>query len=261
MFNFHGKVALVTGGTQGMGSVTAGALAAAGADVVICGRDQEKGEKTASDLTSQTGGKVHFRRANIADAESVRSLIEGVAADYGRLDLAFNNAGVTSEHAYVADACLDNWRRTIDININGTFYAMKYEITAMLRSGGGAIVNNSSVLGIVPMSGQPAYCTSKAAILALTKGAAMEYAREDNGLPRIRINAVAPGPILGGMNSEENLTRNPAKTERKLSLTAMRRFGTAEEVAGSVLWLLSDQSSYITGAVIPVDGGGSAGKF
>jgi NAD(P)-dependent dehydrogenase (short-subunit alcohol dehydrogenase family) len=261
MSKFDGKVALVTGGTQGMGSVTAGALAAAGATVLICGRDEEKGKKTAADLSAETGKEVRFLRSDIANPQSVKGLVETVLGDYGRLDLAFNNAGVTSEHACVADACIDNWQRTIDINVNGTFYAMKYEIAAMLRSGGGAIVNNSSVLGLVPISGQPAYCTSKAAIIALTKGAAMEYAREDNGRPRVRINAVAPGPILGGMNSEENLTRNPAKTERKLALTAMHRFGTPEEVVSSVLWLLSDESSYVTGAVVPVDGGGSAGKF
>lgn len=261
MFNFDDKIALVTGGTQGMGSVTAEAIATAGAKVVICGRDAEKGKQTADELTAKTGKEVRFLRADIADPESVRNLIDTVVHDFGRLDIAFNNAGVTSEHAYVADTSISNWQRTLDINVNGTFYAMKYEIAAMLRSGGGAIVNNSSVLGLLPMSGQPAYCTSKAAIIALTKGAAMEYAREEDGRPRVRINAVAPGPILGGMNTEENLTRNPVKTQRKLALTAMNRFGTPEEVVSSVLWLLSDQSSYVTGAVVPVDGGGSAGKF
>jgi NAD(P)-dependent dehydrogenase (short-subunit alcohol dehydrogenase family) len=261
MFDFEGKVALVTGGTQGMGSVTAEALSAAGARVVICGRDEEKGHAAAACLTAKTGKEVRFLYADIADADSVKSLIDAVVADYGHLDVAFNNAGVTSEHACVADASVENWHRTISINVNGTFHAMKYEIGAMLKNGGGAIVNNSSLLGIVPISGQPAYCTSKAAILTLTKSAAMEYAREDNGRPRIRINAVAPGPILGGMNTEENLTRNPERTKRKLALTAMNRFGTPEEVVTSVLWLLSPQSSYVTGAVIPVDGGGSAGKF
>src|SRR5579872_1563347 len=203
MLRFDGKVALVTGGTQGMGSAAAEALAGAGATVLICGRDEDKGGKTAADLTAKTGKDVRFMPADIADADSVKSLIDRIIVEHGRLYLAFNNAGVTSEHACVADASIANWQRTININVNGTFHAMKYEIGAMLRNGGGAIVNNSSVLGIVPISGQPAYCTSKAAILALTKGAAMEYAREENGRPRIRINAVAPGPILGGMNTEE----------------------------------------------------------
>ena len=260
MFKFSRKVALITGGTQGMGSVTAEALAGAGASVVICGRDLEKGEKTAAELTAKTGKEVRFLCSDISDAESVKRLVEKIVADYGRLDLAFNNAGVTSEHACVADASVANWQRTININVNGTFHAMKYEIAAMLNSGGGAIVNNSSVLGLTPISGQAAYCASKAAILALTKGAAMEYARAE-GRPRIRINAVAPGPILGGMNNEAHLARNPASTQRKLDLTAMHRFGTPEEVVTSVLFLLSEESSYITGAVIPVDGGASAGKF
>jgi NAD(P)-dependent dehydrogenase (short-subunit alcohol dehydrogenase family) len=261
MFKFDGKVVLVTGGTQGMGLVTAGALAAAGATVAICGRDAEKGKRSAADLTTKAGREVRFFLADIANPESVEKLVDSVMEAWGKLDLAFNNAGVTSEYARVGDASIANWQRTIDINVNGTFYAMKYEIAAMLKNGGGAIVNNSSVLGLMPVSRQSGYVTSKAAILALTKSAAMEYAREDEGRPRIRINVIAPGPILGGMNTEEKLASNPASTQRKLALTAMNRFGTPEEVVTSVLWLLSDESSYVTGAVIPVDGGASAGKF
>jgi NAD(P)-dependent dehydrogenase (short-subunit alcohol dehydrogenase family) len=261
MFKFDSKVALVTGGTQGMGLVTAEALAAAGASVVICGRDEEKGKQAAAELTAKVNREVRFIAADISDPESVKNLVEGVVKVLGRLDLAFNNAGVTSEHARVADAAIAKWKQTIDINVNGTFYSMKYEIEAMLRNGGGAIVNNGSVLGLVAISRQAAYVASKAAIHGLTKSAAIEYAREEDGRPRIRINAVAPGPILGGMNNDENLARNPANTERKLSLTAMHRFGTPEEVVTCVLWLLSEESSYVTGAVIPVDGGASAGKF
>jgi NAD(P)-dependent dehydrogenase (short-subunit alcohol dehydrogenase family) len=261
MTSFVGKVVLVTGGTQGMGLVTAEALAQAGAAVVISGRDVDKGTAAAADAQKKTGGDVRFLAANTADPESVERLVAGVLAAHGRLDLAFNNAGVTSAQAPTADASIDDWRRTIDVNVSGTFYSMKYEIAAMSKSGGGAIVNNSSVAGLIALPNQPAYVASKSAIIGLTKCAAFEYADDDDGRrPVIRVNAIAPGPILGGMNSPELLAKNPERTARKKAFAAMNRFGTPDEVAATVLWLLSDESSYLTGIVVPIDGGALAGK-
>jgi NAD(P)-dependent dehydrogenase (short-subunit alcohol dehydrogenase family) len=259
MPNFDSKVALVTGGTQGMGLVTAIALAKAGATVVISGRDESKGAAARQQIAA-SGAQARFIAADSVDPTSVERLIASILDTYGRLDVAFNNAGVTSALAPLADASLDDWRRTIDINVNGTFYSMKYEIAAMLRGSGGAIVNNSSVVGVTAVPNQVAYVASKTAIIGLTRSGAIDYAQKLPGRPQIRVNAIAPGPIIGGMNSAERLALNPERTAKKEAFAAMNRFGTPEEVASTVLWLLSDESSYLTGAVIPLDGGATAGK-
>lgn len=260
MSSFKGKIALVTGGTQGMGLVAAAALARAGAAVVISGRDAQKGAAAAAELAQQCDADVRYLAADTADPHSVERLVDGVLAAHGRLDVAFNNAGVTTPTSPVHDAKLEDWQRTIDINLNGTFYSLKYEIAAMLRSGGGAIVNNSSIAGVMVIPNQAAYVASKAAVIGLTKAAAMEYAEATESRPQVRVNVIAPGPILGGMNTPENLARNPERTARKKAFAAMNRFGTPEEVAATVLWLLSDESAYLTGVVVPVDGGASIGK-
>jgi NAD(P)-dependent dehydrogenase (short-subunit alcohol dehydrogenase family) len=261
MASFSGKVALVTGGTQGMGLVSAVALAKAGATVVIAGRDVEKGKAAAAQASVEVGRPVHYLSVNTADPASVEQMIAQLLQNHGCLDLAFNNAGVTSPTAPMAEVSITDWQRVIDINVNGTFYSMKYEIAAMLKSGGGAIVNNSSVAGLVAVPNQASYVASKAAVIGLTRSAAIEYADSGDGSrPVIRVNAIAPGPILGGMNSPENLAKNPERTARKKAFAAMNRFGTPEEVAAAVVWLLSDASSYLTGTVIPIDGGALAGR-
>jgi NAD(P)-dependent dehydrogenase (short-subunit alcohol dehydrogenase family) len=259
MPTFENKIALVTGGTQGMGLVTAIALAKAGATVVISGRNERNGAAARQQIEA-CGARASFIASDSGNAASVERLIGSILEAYGRLDVAFNNAGVTSAQAPLADASLDDWHRTMSINVNGTFYSMKYEIAAMLRGNGGAIVNNSSVVGIAAVPNQVAYVTSKTAIIGLTRSGAIEYAQKSPGRPQIRVNAIAPGPILGGMNNPENLARDPERTARKEAFAAMKRFGTPEEVASTVLWLLSDESSYLTGAVIPLDGGATVGK-
>ena len=256
---FNEKTLLISGGSQGIGLAVALAAAAEGAQVTICGRDLAKAA-AAQAAATQRGVAIDFVCCDVQNPDSVEQLINGIVQQHGRLDLAFNNAGITAEHAKLADSSTDNRRHVIDINLIGTYLCMKHEITAMLKTGGGVIVNTSSAAGVMAIGGQAAYVASKAAIIGLTQSAAIDYANPAHGA-QIRINAIAPGPILGGMNHEKNLTENPARTEKKLAATAMRRFGTGQEVADTVLWLLSTQSSYITGTVIPVDGGYAAGKF
>ncbi len=256
---FTNKVLLVTGGTQGIGLEVALASAQEGACVTVCGRGVDKGQR-ALEEAAKRGLHLDFVECNVQDANSVSQLVAGIVAKYGKIDLAFNNAGITAEHAKLGESSIDNWRKVIDINLIGTYLCMKHEISNMVQNGGGVIVNTSSAAGVMAIAGQAAYVASKAGIIGLTQSAAIDYANASKG-PQIRINAVAPGPILGGMNDDKNLNENPARTEKKLSSTAMHRFGTGQEVAQTVLWLLSAESSYITGAVIPVDGGYAAGKF
>jgi len=177
--------------------------------------------------------------------------------EVGGLDIAVNNAGITSKaHLPLAEFEEDEWKNIINVNLNGLFYCMKYEISTMLTKGKGIIVNNSSVAGLVSMPSQAAYSASKSAVIALTESAAIDYAQKN-----IRINAIAPGPVMGGMNSTERLNANPERTAKKLNLTAMHRFGEPMEIANAIVWLCSEKSSFVTGATIAVDGGFTAGKW
>ncbi|MBX7057649.1 MAG: SDR family oxidoreductase [Leptospirales bacterium] len=252
---FADQVILVTGATSGMGLCVARRFAALGALVIISGRDETRGREA---LAALGANRTHrFIRCDVSDADSVRNLHEDIAGCEGRLDVAFNNAGATaSKHLSVAEMSIDEWQRIIAINLNGVFYCLKAQIGLMARGKGGAIINNSSVAGLIALPAQAAYCASKSAVLALTKAAAIEAAPA-----QIRINAIAPGPVLGGMNSPERLQANPERTQKKLDLTAMKRFAAPEEIADTVVWLASPAASYVTGAVIPVDGGFSAGKW
>tara|TARA_R110001583_G_scaffold195377_1_gene372415 strand:- start:2746 stop:3519 length:774 start_codon:yes stop_codon:yes gene_type:complete len=254
---FSGKVALVTGGTQGMGFLTAKSLSEKGATVYICGRNAELGLIA----TQKINGNAYFYQCDISIAHEVKSMIDKIVDTEGRLDMAFNNAGITTEQKKLADSSIDEWKKAVDINILGTYYCMKYELEVMQHTGG-SIVNNSSCVGVMPISRQAAYVATKHAVVGLTKSTALEYAQcgQDNK-QCVRVNAVAPGPISGGMNSEELLATNPERTKVKLQVTAMKRFGTPEEIANLVSFLLSDDSSYITGAIITIDGGMTSGKF
>lgn len=246
---FAGKVALVAGASRGIGAVTAHAFARAGATVVLAARDAHALEVVAQSIRG-SGGQVIAVPTDVGDAASVERLVSRTMEGFGRLDAAFNNATDGPVPAPLADIDPDDFDRGIRTNIRGTFLGMKYQIRAMLRSGGGAIVNMASGAGLSGVSNLAAYVAGKAGIIGLTKVAALDYA--DQG---IRVNVVAPGPIL-----THHLERAGEEAQRQAGLsTPMRRIGRAEEVAATVLWLCSDQSSFITGITVPIDGGQSAG--
>ena len=245
-----GRVALVAGASRGIGAATAEAFADAGAAVVLGARDLTALEAVARRIESR-GGRAQPVRADVTDADSVRELAEAAITAFGRLDAAFNNATGGPLPAPLADIDPAAFVRGIATTIGGTFLGMKFQIPAMLRSGGGAIVNMASVAGVNGTANLAAYVAGKAGVIGLTKVAALDYA--DQG---IRVNVVAPGPIL-----THHLEAAGPQAQRLAGLaTPMRRIGTVAEVAQTVLWLCSPQSSFITGAVIPVDGGMLAGN-
>jgi NAD(P)-dependent dehydrogenase (short-subunit alcohol dehydrogenase family) len=246
----HGRVALVAGASRGIGAVTAEAFAAAGAAVVLGARDTAALRVVAARIEAR-GGRVLAVGTDVADVDSMRNLVEQAVRTYGRLDAAFNNATDGPRPAPLADIDPDEFDRGIATNIRGTFLGMKFQIPAMLQTNGGAIVNMASLAGVSGTANLAAYVAGKAGIIGLTKVAALDYA--DQG---VRVNVVAPGPIL-----THHLEAAGAEAQRQAGLsTPMRRTGTPAEVAQVVLWLCSEQASFVTGAVIPVDGGQSAGN-
>jgi NAD(P)-dependent dehydrogenase (short-subunit alcohol dehydrogenase family) len=245
-----GRVALVAGASRGIGAATAEAFASAGAAVVLGARDMQALESVAGRIESR-GGRAIAVRTDVADVGSMRNLVDQGLAAFGRLDAAFNNAAGGPMPAPLADIDPVEFDQGIATHIRGTFLGMKFQIGAMLRTGGGAIVNMASIAGLNGTANLAAYVAGKAGIIGLTKVAALDYA--DQG---IRVNVVAPGPIL-----TYHLEAAGPEAQRLAGLsTPMRRTGTADEVARTVVWLCSGQSSFITGAVIPIDGGQSAGN-
>jgi NAD(P)-dependent dehydrogenase (short-subunit alcohol dehydrogenase family) len=245
----RGRVALVAGASKGIGAATAQAFAAAGASVVLASRDLAALETVAERIAGQ-GGHALAIRADVSDADSMRDLVDQVLTSFGRLDAAFNNATDGPRPAPLADIEPEAFDRGIATNIRGTFLGMKFQIPAMLRTGGGAIVNMASLAGLTGVANLAAYVAGKAGIIGLTKVAALDYADQS-----IRVNVVAPGPIL-----THHLEAAGPQAQRLAGLsTPMRRTGTTAEVARTVLWLCSDQASFITGVTIPIDGGQSAG--
>ena len=244
------RVALVAGASKGIGAATAEAFAAAGAVVVLGARDTAALESVAKRIEA-SGGKAMVVRTDVTDAESVRNLVDRALARYGRLDAAFNNATDGPMPAPLAYIDIGEFDKGIATNVRGTFLGMKFQIPAMLRGGGGAIVNMASIAGVNGTANLAAYVAGKAGIIGLTKVAALDYA--DQG---VRVNVVAPGPIL-----THHLEAAGPEAQRLAGLsTPMRRTGTVAEVARAVLWLCSEQSSFVTGIVLPIDGGQSAGN-
>jgi len=247
---FEGRVALVAGASRGIGAATAEAFAAAGAAVVLAARDLAALEAVAGRIEA-SGGRAAAVRSDVTDAGSARELVQAAVAEFGRLDAAFNNAAGGPLPAPLADIDPAEFDVGIATSIRGTFLGMKFQIPAMLRSGGGTIVNMASVAGLNGTANLAAYVAGKAGIIGLTKVAALDYA--DQG---IRVNVVAPGPIL-----TYHLEAAGPEAQRLAGLsTPMRRTGTVDEVAQTVLWLCSGGSSFVTGAVVPVDGGQAAGN-
>jgi NAD(P)-dependent dehydrogenase (short-subunit alcohol dehydrogenase family) len=244
-----GKVALVAGASRGIGAVTARAFADAGAAVVLAARDRTALEAVAAQIR-QAGGRAVAVPADVGDPTAAERLVEAAVETFGRLDAAFNNATDGPPPAPLADIDPEGFDRALRGNARATFLGMKYQIRAMLRTGGGAIVNMASLAGVQGVASLAGYVTGKAAIIALTRVAALDYA--DQG---IRVNVVAPGPIL-----TDHLRAAGEEAQRQAAqATPMRRVGQPGEVAAAVVWLCSDQASYVTGATLPIDGGQSAG--
>ena len=243
-----GKVALVTGGTRGIGRGVAIALAEAGADVAICGRYEAEGEEALGMIT-RAGGSGLFVRADVAKAAEVDALVAAVAERFGKLDIAFNNAGVAATFKPLAETSEADYDYTFDANVRGAFLCMRAEIRQMLKQGtGGAIINNSSIQGHIAIPHSGHYTAAKHALEGYTKIAALDYAKDG-----IRVNAVAPGVIGEGRLGGGDL---PADFKNVLiAKHPVGRFGTAQDVAGAVIFLASDAASFITGASLPVDGG------
>jgi NAD(P)-dependent dehydrogenase (short-subunit alcohol dehydrogenase family) len=243
---FADKVVLITGGTAGIGRATAVAFARQGAKVVISGRRKTEGQESVA-LVEKVGGEGLFVRADVSQEEDVAALVAQTVDHFGRLDIAFNNAGVL-QRGLVTDITAESYEHIFGINVRGVAFSMKHQITAMLKTGGGSIVNNASVLGIRPFPELSLYNASKFAVIGLTKTAALEYATKG-----IRVNSVCPAIIETDMTAvarEDEGTRNAL-----LLVHPVRRFGAPEEVADAVLWLCSPSSSFITGVSLPVDGG------
>ncbi|MEH2364734.1 SDR family oxidoreductase [Nostoc sp.] len=240
MTTLSGKVALVTGGTSGIGKATALALAQAGAKVVVAGRRQVEGEETIRQIQAM-GGEGFSVTTDVSKEADVQILIEKIMTHYGRLDIAFNNAGVGQDPTPLAEQTEATYDRIMDINVKGVWLSLKHEIPALLKSGGGAIVNTSSVAGLVGGAMIPIYTASKHAVEGLTKSLALEYAKQG-----IRVNAVSPGPIQ--TEAFDRLSKaNPEAIEQIIAGLPMDRMGTPSEVANAVLWLCSDASSFVTG--------------
>ncbi|MBY6242611.1 SDR family NAD(P)-dependent oxidoreductase [Methylosinus sp. Sm6] len=253
---FKGKTSLVVGGTAGLGFEIARKLLELRSHIVIMGRQKEKGEAAAAAL----GDGVRFLECDVGDVRRVDAAFDALA-DRSELHFAVNNAGVTGLHAPIRRMEPSDWDRLISVNCSGPFYCLRREIALIRRAAGGAIVNVSSCAGRLAIPNQAAYVSSKAALNILTQVAAIENATDHDGGFAVRVNAVAPGPILGGMNTAERLAANPEGSRRKIEVTAMKRFARPEEVVDSILYLLGPGAGYITGAVLDVDGGYHAGKF
>ncbi|EDY20522.1 short-chain dehydrogenase/reductase SDR [Chthoniobacter flavus Ellin428] len=246
-FDFSNKVALVTGGTSGIGRTTALAFAQAGAKVVISGRRETEGKAVVAEIAA-AGGTARFVRADVAVEADVKNLVEQTVAAFGRLDIAFNNAGV-EWMAPLANATEADYRRLFDTNVWGVIASLKYEIPAMLKTGGGAIVNTSSVAGHVGMAGASLYIGTKHAVEGLSKSIALEFANQG-----IRINAVAPAVIDTAM-VDRFAGKDGPQREHLASLHPIGRTGKTDEVANAVLFLCSDAASFILGESLKVDGG------
>jgi NAD(P)-dependent dehydrogenase (short-subunit alcohol dehydrogenase family) len=244
---FEGKVAVITGGSSGIGRAAAVAFAAEGARVAIGARRASESEETIRLIQAQ-GGDAIFVQTDVARADQVKNLMDTAMSRWERLDFAFNNAGIGGP-AFVAtpDYPEQAWDDVIDINLKGVFLAMKYEIPHMLKSGGGAIVNMSSVAGLIGGPVGIAYYASKHGVIGATKAAAMEYAQKG-----IRVNAVCPAVIRTALS--EGLFSSDQEA-RVLTMHPMGRFGTTEEVADAVVFLCSNKASYVTGHSLPVDAG------
>ncbi|MFD8001775.1 glucose 1-dehydrogenase [Streptomyces mirabilis] len=249
-FNLDGKVAVVTGGTSGVGEAAARAFASAGAKVVVSDQDEELGRE----LVKSLGGDdvAIFVATDITDADGAKALVKTALDRFGRLDIAFNNAEIRPAPAALADQTAQEFGQVLTTNLRGAFVSMRAEIPAMLATGGGSIINTSSVLGTLGAANESAYVTSKHAVIGLTRGAASDYASQG-----IRVNAILPGSV-DTATSRRAAADAPEARDQAQETNPSHRPANPQEVADVVMWLASEHSSYVTGAAIAVDGGAAA---
>ncbi|MFM0554679.1 SDR family oxidoreductase [Paraburkholderia sediminicola] len=251
-WNYEGKVAFVTGAANGIGQATALAFAQEGADVVVVDLSEE-GVKATAQMIEQEGVRALAVKCDVSKPEDVQAALAATIDKFGRLDFAFNNAGIEQPLAYTADISDEGFERIVRVNLGGVFYCMKHQIPIMLKNGGGSIVNTSSGAGVVGIRGQGAYCATKHGVIGLTKSAALEYGKDG-----VRINAVCPGiidtPMIGRFTqgTEEN-------RQRMIAQEPIGRLGRPEEIANTVLWLCSDVAGFAIGHALVIDGGQTAG--
>ena len=247
------KVALITGGASGIGKAVAQNLISRGITVVIGGRRQEVGDAAVAEISAlaRNGAQVRFVRNDVANEDAVKAMVDGIISEFGRLDLAVNNAGVSNESLALDQSSSQNYREMVDTNILGVYYCMKHEIIPMLRQGKGAIVNLASIAGLngIPWSGP--YASTKHAVVGLTKSSALDHATQG-----VRINAVAPGAIRTDILARQLEGGDENYNEASIAaMHPMNRLGKPEEVANAICWLLSDEASFVTGHILNVDGG------
>lgn len=248
MTMFLGKVALITGGSSGIGRATAIAFAKQGAKVVIASRRIQESEETVQ-LIRNAGGEAFFVRTDVSQEADVKTMVEKTIEIYGRLDYAFNNAGIDQLPTPLTEQTEETFDQIININLKGVWLSMKYEIHQMLKTGGGAIVNTASIGGLIGVPGIPIYIASKHAVLGLTKAVALEYIKSG-----IRINAISPGTVITDL-FERSLGKDPQMKQKIMEMHPIGRAGTAEEIASAVLWLCSEGAGFTVGQSLTVDGG------
>jgi NAD(P)-dependent dehydrogenase (short-subunit alcohol dehydrogenase family) len=245
--DLEGLVALVTGGGSGIGRATSILLAHRGASVLVADVDGDNAEKVAAEI----GDNATAQRVDVTNVDDVDAMVRGAVSSYGALHIAVNNAGTSGQFGSTADVDPKEWRRVIELNLNGVFYCMRAEIPAILAAGGGAIINTSSGAGLMGFAGLPAYVASKHGVIGLTRAAALEYAPQG-----IRVNCVCPGtvrtPMLASFTGDESTLQAMGRA------MPIKRLGTPEEIAEAIVWLASPSASYVTGHALAVDGGAAA---
>jgi NAD(P)-dependent dehydrogenase (short-subunit alcohol dehydrogenase family) len=252
---FNGRVALVTGGASGIGKVTAQTFAREGAKVIVATDANIKGGEETVRLIKATGGEATFVKCDVSQPSDVEAMVDKCVKLYGRLDYAFNNAGIGPDGKRVpvvniVDCPEEVWDRTVDTNLKGVFLCMKYELKQMFTQKYGVIVNTASVAGLKALPGFCAYVASKSGIIALTKAAALECAEAG-----IRVNTILPGPTERTLLFEYLTSAQPDEREKMMNMIPMKRVATPEDMAEAVMWLCSNEASFITGHVMPIDGG------
>ena len=246
-YNFDGKSVIVTGGASGIGRATAKRFGTEGANVVVADIDVTGGQETARRIES-AGGKATFIETDVTSATAVEEMVRETVDTYGSVDVAHNNAGVGGDDSRMADQTEDHWDAVTDVNLKGVWLCLKYELAVMAKNGGGAVVNTASIAGLAAV-GHTAYAVSKHGVVGLTRVAAAEYATDD-----VRVNAICPGVVdtpMTNPDGEDTL----AASDPVVDMQLLKRLATPNEIANAVVWLASEEASFITGSAYPVDGG------